>query len=372
MMKTRAAALLQQPGHWQVIDVDLAPPQVGEVLVRFKVAGLCHSDEHAATGDLPVGRTPFIGGHEGSGVIEAVGPGVTRFEVGDRVATKFVPSCGFCASCYAGRMTMCDLGMFALAGCMPDGSYRASYMGEDVAQMTMIGTFAQHAVASEYSLVKIPEGVSYEAAAMVSCGVASGWGSVENGAGVALGDTVIVMGVGGVGINAVQAAAVRGAAHVIAVDPVEFKREQALLFGATHTFAEMGEAADFARLVTDGRGADAAIVCVGVTTGEHVAQAFSAIGARSTVVVTGIGDSGAVGLPVNLWELAMTEKRIQGVLFGMGNPGADVPRLLDMYRSGRLKLDELITRRYTLDEIDAGYRDMHDGKNIRGVIVHEE
>ncbi|ASU85083.1 alcohol dehydrogenase [Nocardiopsis gilva YIM 90087] len=372
MMKTHAAALTEQPGRWQVIEVDLAPPQVGEVLVRFKAAGLCHSDEHTATGDMPIGRTPFIGGHEGAGVIEEVGPGVTRFAVGDRVATKFVPSCGFCAACYAGNMNLCDLGMYALAGCMPNGTYRASYKGEDVAQMTMVGTFAQRAVASEYSLVKIPDDVSYEVAALVSCGVATGWGSAENGARVSHGDTVIVMGVGGVGINAVQGAAARGAAHVIAVDPVEFKREQALLFGATDAFADIDEAADFARLVTNGQGADSAIVCVGVTTGDHVAQAFSAIAKRSTVVVTGIGDASAVGLPVNLWELSMMEKRIQGVLFGMGNPGAEVPRLLEMYKSGRLRLDELITRRYTLSEINTGYQDMYDGRNIRGVIVHDE
>ncbi|MFC4560682.1 NDMA-dependent alcohol dehydrogenase [Nocardiopsis mangrovi] len=371
-MKTRAAALLEQPGRWEVIDIELAPPRAEEVLVRFKAAGLCHSDEHVATGDMPVGGTPIIGGHEGAGVVEEVGPGVTWFSPGDRVAAKFVPSCGNCPSCYRGHMNLCDLGMYALTGSMLDGTFRAAHKGADVAQMTMLGTFAEHAVVPQYSLVKIPDGVSFEAAALVSCGVATGWGSVEYGAQVAHGDTVIVMGVGGIGINAVQAAAARGAAYVIAVDPVEFKRAKALELGATHAYADIAEAADAARLLTNGQGADAAVVAVGVTTGEHVAQAFSAIAKQSTVVVTGIGDASAVGLPISLWELAMLEKRVQGVIFGMGNPGFEVPRLLELYRAGRLKLDELVTRRYRLDEINAGYADMYAGKNIRGVIVHSE
>ncbi|MFW5419852.1 NDMA-dependent alcohol dehydrogenase [Nocardiopsis sp. CNT-189] len=369
-MKTRAAALLEQPGTWKVIEVDVGEPKAGEVRVRFEAAGLCHSDEHAATGDMPVAHLPFIGGHEGAGVVEDVGPGVTRFAPGDRVATQFVPSCGHCPSCYAGQMNLCDLGMFALAGSMPDGTYRASLDGADVAQMTMLGTFAERAVVSEFSLVKIPDGVSFEVAALVSCGVATGWGSAENAAQVAHGDTVIVMGAGGVGMNAVQGAAARGAAHVIAVDPVEFKREKAKEFGATAAFADIGEAADFARLATGGQGADSAIVCVGVTEAEHVAQAFAAIAKKSTVVVTGIGPSSAVGLPINLWEMAMMEKRIQGTIFGMGTPGREIPRLLEMYRAGRIKLDELITRRYALDEIGTAYQDMYDGKNIRGIVVH--
>lgn len=371
-LTARAAVLMEQPGSWQVVDVDLAEPRAGEVRVRFKAAGLCHSDAHAASGAMPVSRLPLIGGHEGAGVVEEVGPGVDRLAPGDRVAAQFVPSCGHCPNCRRGRMNMCDLAVFGLAGSMPDGTFRARVQGRDAGQMTMLGTFAERAVVPQYSLVPIPDGVSYEAAALVSCGVVTGWGSAVNAAGVGYGDTVIVMGTGGVGMNALQGAAARGAAHVIAVDPVAFKREAATGFGATAAVATMAEAADHARLVTGGQGADAAIVCVGNLEPDHVAEAFAAIGRGSTVVVTGIGDASEVGLPINLWEMAMTEKRIQGTLYGMDTPGDGIPRLLEMYKAGRLKLDELITRRYKLDEIGAAYQDLHEGRIIRGVVLHED
>lgn len=370
-MRTRAAALLEQPGKWQLVDVELDEPRADEVLVRFVAAGLCHSDDHAATGDMPVGRLPLIGGHEGAGVVEAVGPGVRSLAAGDHVVAQFVPSCGRCGPCASGRGNLCDLGIYALAGSQTDGTFRAHLDGADVGQMTMVGTFAQHAVVSEFSLTKVDEELPFPVAALLSCGVPTGWGSAEYGAEVKAGDTVIVMGTGGVGMNAVQAAAVRGAEHVIAVDPAAFKREQASTFGATHTFADIDEAAEFARSVTGGQGATSVIVTVGVTTGEHVAQAVNAVGKFGTVVVTGIGDIKDEGLPINLWMLSMMQKRIQGVIFGMGTPSFEITRLAGLYRAGRLKLDELITRTYRLDEVNQAYADMHAGSNIRGVILHE-
>ncbi|HEY1966446.1 MAG TPA: NDMA-dependent alcohol dehydrogenase [Pseudonocardia sp.] len=370
-MRTRAAALLEQPGKWQIVDVELAPPGENEVLVRFVAAGLCHSDDHASTGDMPIGRLPLIGGHEGAGVVEAIGSGVHSLAVGDHVVTQFVPSCGRCGPCVSGAGNLCDLGINALLGSMADGTFRATVNGVEAGQMTMVGTFAEHAVVSEYSVTKIDRDIPFRVAALLSCGVPTGWGSAEYGAQVKAGDTVIVMGTGGVGMNAVQAAAARGAAHVIAVDPVAFKREQAPLFGATHTFADIAAAADFARSVTGGQGAHAAIVTVGVTTGEHVAAAVNAIAKLGTVVVTGIGDIKAEGLPINLWLLSMMQKRIQGVLFGMGNPPHEITRLARLYQAGRLKLDELVTTTYRLDDINQAYADMHAGRNIRGVILHE-
>jgi S-(hydroxymethyl)glutathione dehydrogenase/alcohol dehydrogenase len=176
------------------------------------------------------------------------------------------------------------------------------------------------------------------------------------------------MGIGGIGINAVQGAAHAGATNIVAVDPVAFKREKALEFGATHAFADIAEADAFAKSVTNGQGADSAIVTIGVVKGEHVGQAFSAIRKAGTVVVTGLGDITEVGLPVALAELTLFQKRIQGSLFGASSPSSDILRLAQMYRDGKLKLDELVTREYSLDEIAQGYEDMHAGKNIRGVI----
>jgi Zn-dependent alcohol dehydrogenase len=180
--------------------------------------------------------------------------------------------------------------------------------------------------------------------------------------------TVIVMGIGGIGINAVQGAAHAGATNIVAVDPVAFKREKALEFGATHAFEGIAEADAFAKSVTNGQGADSAIVTIGVVKGEHVGQAFSAIRKAGTVVVTGLGDITEVGLPVSLAELTLFQKRIQGSLFGASSPSADILRQAQMYRDGKLKLDELITREYSLDEVAKGYEDMHAGKNIRGLI----
>lgn len=371
-MRTRAAALLEQPGKWQIIDVDVDEPADHEVFVRFEAAGLCHSDDHAATGDMPVGKLPLIGGHEGAGVIERVGPGVRSLSVGDHVVAQFVPSCGRCLPCASGRGNLCDLGMYALAGSMADGTYRAHHDGDEVGQMTMAGTFARHAVVPEFSVTKVDDDIPFHVAALLSCGVPTGWGSAEYAAEVKPGDTVIVMGAGGIGMNAVQGAAAAGASYVIAADPAPFKRQTAEKFGATHTFADIDEAADFARSVTNGQGASSAIVAVGVTTGEHVAQAVNAIGKFGTVVVTGIGDIKDEGLPINLWTLSMMQKRIQGVIFGMGTPTYEIDRLARMYKAGRLKLDELVTTTYRLEDVNQAYADMHAGRNVRGVILHED
>jgi Zn-dependent alcohol dehydrogenase len=188
---------------------------------------------------------------------------------------------------------------------------------------------------------------------------------------VKAGDTVIVMGIGGIGINAVQGASHAGASHVIAVDPVAFKREKAQEFGATHAFGSIEEAADFARSVTNGQGADKALVTVGILKGEHVAQAFDAIGKGGRVVITGLGDLTDVGIPINPSMLALFTKEIRGALFGDQNPSADMLKMLRLYQEGKLKLDELITTRYKLEDINQGYEDMHAGKNIRGVIIHD-
>lgn len=369
-MKTRAAVLRDVGKEWEVIELDLDPPKAGEVLVRFVASGLCHSDAHLQTGDIPV-RYPIVGGHEGAGIVESVGPNTEGWEVGDRVVFSFIPGCGRCRWCASGMQNLCDLGAFLLNGTRFDDvtSYRMHTVdGDPVGQMCGLGTFAEVTCVDVDSAVKIGDDVPLEKACLLGCGVGTGWGSAVNSAQVRPGDTVIVMGIGGIGINAVQGAAHAGASHVVAVDPVEFKRRKALELGATEAFADIAEADAFARSVTGGQGADAAIVTVGVTRGEHVGQAFSAVRKAGTVVVTGLGDIAEVGLPVSLAELTLFQKRIQGSLFGASSPSADIPRQLQMYRDGRLKLDELVTTEYSLDDVAKGYEDMHAGKNIRGVV----
>ena len=239
-----------------------------------------------------------------------------------------------------------------------------------VGQMCGLGTFAEITTVDIRSTVKIDKSIPLDVACLVGCGVGTGWGSAVNAAGVEPGDAVIVMGIGGIGINAVQGAAHAGASHVIAVDPVAFKREKAMELGATEAFESIEEAAEFAKTVTNGQGVDEAIVTVGITTGEHVAQAFSSVRKAGTVVVTGLGDITQVGLPIPIGELTLFAKELKGAMFGDSNPHTDILKMLRLYQEGHLKLDELVTKRYSLDEINQGYEDMHAGKNIRGVIVY--
>jgi NDMA-dependent alcohol dehydrogenase len=367
-METRAAILRQVPGKWEVHTVALDPPREREVLVRIVASGLCHSDDHFATGDITVGHLPICGGHEAAGVVEEVGPGVGTLRVGDHIVTSFIPSCGRCRWCAAGMQNLCDNGALMLQGTQLDGTFRMHLDGEDVAQAGLLSAFAEYSVMPEVSCIKIPKDVPLETAALLGCAVPTGWGSAVNAAQVSPGDVVIVVGVGGIGINAVQGARHAGATRIIAVDPVELKRDAALGLGATDAFAIHDEAADLARSLTNGQGADSVIVCIGVPTGADVGAAFSAIRKAGTVVLTGSAPDTAAGVPVGLLELSMYQKRIQGSLYGMCSPAKDVPRLLNLWQQGQLRLEELVSRTYSLDEINQGYEDMHAGINLRGVL----
>jgi NDMA-dependent alcohol dehydrogenase len=367
-MQTRAALLRQVPGTWEVHTVELDDPRDHEVLIRVVASGLCHSDDHFATGDITVGHLPFCGGHEAAGIVERVGAGVRGLSVGDHIVTSFVPGCGRCRWCASGQQNLCDTGALMLTGTQLDGTFRMHLDGEDVAQAGLLSAFSEYTVIPEWSCIKIPTDVPLDVAALLGCAVPTGWGSAINAAQVSPGDVVVVMGIGGIGISAVQGAKHGGASRIIAVDPVELKRTVALQFGATDAVADLSEAAELARSLTNGQGADSVIVTVGVIAGEHVSAAFSAIRKAGTVVVTAAGPDRPTTLSLGLLELAMYQKRIQGCLYGMMSPSKDVPRLLGLWQSGQLLLEEMVTRAYTLDEINQGYADMHAGRNIRGVI----
>jgi NDMA-dependent alcohol dehydrogenase len=370
-MQTRGAVIKQAPGTFEVVDLEVDEPRQNELRVELVASGLCHSDDHLATGDIPVAVYPMVGGHEGAGVVESVGPNTKGWEVGDHVVFSFLPGCGRCRWCASGMQNLCDLGATLLVGSRFDDpeSFRFHTAdGAPVAQMCGLGTFAEMTTVDVNSAIKVDKDLPLERVCLLGCGVGTGWGSAVNSAKVRPGDTVIVMGVGGIGINAVQGAAHAGASNVVAVDPVAFKREKAMELGATHAFADIAEADELAKSVTNGQGADSVIVTVGVVKGEHVGQAFAATRKAGTVVVTGLGDITEVGIPVSIGELTLFQKRIQGSLFGESNPSSDILRQVQMYRDGRLKLDELVTTEYSLDEVARGYEDMHAGKNIRGVI----
>ena len=379
-MKTRAAILWEVNQPWSVEDVELDPLRPGEVLVEMKAAGLCHSDEHLVTGDFTFppeaveqfgrGLLPMIGGHEGAGVVVEVGEGVTSVAPGDHVAASFIPACGGCHYCLTGRHNLCDLGEFLFSpGMMPDMVGRHHARNLDIWTFTKLGTFAEHMMVTESSIIKVDKEYPLEAVALVSCGVATGWGSAVNRAEVKPGDTVVVIGVGGLGINAVQGAAYAGAAQIIAVDPVEFKRETAQKFGATHTAASMEEALPLVADLTHGKLANSAIVTTGEGKGDYVLPAMSLVGKDSTVVFTSVAPMDQMEAKISLFDLTLMNKQLKGTIYGSHTPRVAIPKLLDLYRKGHLKLDELVTNTYSLDQINEGYQAMRDGKNIRGLIT---
>jgi alcohol dehydrogenase (nicotinoprotein) len=370
-MKTRAAIMRGVGQDWDVTELELDPPKVGEVLIRFVASGLCHSDEHIRTGDL-IPRYPIVGGHEGAGVIEEAGLGVTRLKAGDHVICSFLPVCGHCRWCSTGKSNLCDLGATILDGCLLDGTYRFHTAdGEDVGGACMLGTFSQYATVSELSCVKVDNDVPLDKVALIGCGVPTGWGSAVHAAGVEPGDTIAIYGIGGIGINAVQGAALAGARNIVAIDPLANKREAAEQLGATHSCATAEEAALLIHGLTRGVMADKAILAPGIVSTELVTHAVNTIRKGGTVVITGLADMVSNNIQINSTLLTLMEKRIQGSLFGSGDPFHDIPRMVELYQAGDLKLDELITTTYTLDQINQGYQDMLDGKNIRGMIKYD-
>jgi S-(hydroxymethyl)glutathione dehydrogenase/alcohol dehydrogenase len=383
-MKMKAAILWEPHTDWSVEEVDLDPPKAGEVLLKLVGSGLCHSDEHLLTGDLVmdpavaeelgVQQFPIVGGHEGAGEVVEVGPGVTSLQPGDHVVLGFIPSCGRCPSCARGRQNLCDLGAFLLAGRQVTDftSRHHAANGADLGIMCCIGTFGEYTVCSEASCIKIEPDIPLDKAALVGCGVTTGWGSSVYAAQVQQGETVVIVGCGGVGMNAVQGAALSGARHVIAVDPVEFKREQAQLFGATHTAASIEEATALVMDITWGAMADKVVVTMSVGDGKLLEPILTMCSKGGRVVQTAVAPMNDTEANLNLFNLTLLEKQLVGSVFGSANPRRDIPRLLRLYQEGKLKLDELVTRTYTLDDVNQGYQDMRDGKNIRGMMLYHQ
>jgi NDMA-dependent alcohol dehydrogenase len=378
-------AVMRGVGHdWEVTEITLDPPRDGEVLVKMSVAGICHSDDHFTTGDMvatpelaammeamgapPLDYFPLLGGHEGAGVVEEVGPGVRSVKPGDHVSFSFIAGCGKCRWCVSGMTYICDNGAFMLTKESIDGRRRRHVGGEDLTAMCQLGTFGEYALLAEESVIKLDESIPLEAASLVSCGVTTGWGSGTVGVGTQVGDVVVIVGTGGVGINAVQGARAAGANAVIAVDPVEFKRDSAKFFGATDTSPSMAEAFGLVQEMTRGVMADRVVLTPSVIHAEMLAPALMLTRKGGTCLMTAVPKFELSMVPMVLVDMLQNCKTLKGLIYGGMNPRASMPMLLDMYRNGHLKLDELVTKRYKLDQINDGISDMREGRNIRGVI----
>ena len=361
-----AAVLHATKEPLRVEEVELAPPGPHEVSVRIGASGVCHSDWNAIAGDSIV-PLPAVLGHEGAGIVEEVGEGVDGLVPGDHVVLSWMPSCGRCFYCRRGRPNLCEGALPGLfGGTLVDGSIRLSQNGRPVYHYAFLSTFAERAVVPESSCVPIRGDVPLTVAALVGCAVTTGVGAVINRARLQAGSTAIVFGAGGVGLSVVLGCGLAGARAIVAVDPVESKRELALELGATHAIDPLtDDAVDAARDLTEGRGADYAFVAAGVPA--LFADAFAATRRAGTVVCIGLPREDAeVAFPAT--ALVREEKVVTGSLYGTCRDSEDMPRLLDLYMAGRLDLDRLITRTYPLAAVNDAFADMNSGAVARGVL----
>ncbi len=381
-MKSKAAVLWETHSKWSVEEIELDPPKSGEVLVKLAASGLCHSDDHLVTGDMVLDpeladafdlhQLPVIGGHEGAGEIVEVGPNVENLSPGDHVVLSFIPACGRCPSCAIGQQHLCDLGAFLLAGKQVTDftSRHHTADGTDLGIMCCVGTLEPFSVVSEASCIKIESHIPLDKAALVGCGVTTGWGSAVNAADVRSGETVVVVGLGGIGMNALQGARLAGALQIVAVDPLENKRAIAPTFGATHTAASMEEAQALVGELTRGAMADKAILTVDVARGDLIGPLMNLVKKAGRAVVTAVAPMSQTYVKLDLFTMAMARKELVGCIFGNANPRRDIPRILDFYMNGDLLLDELITNTYSLEDVNQGYEDMRNGTNVRGVVIY--
>ena len=366
-MKARGAVLFEPGRPLEICDVDIAPPRAGEVLVRMAAAGVCHTDLHVMQGKFAA-PLPAVLGHEGSGVVAEVGPGVSSLRAGDRVVPLWRLSCGKCEYCRRGRPALCPEGTRVRnTGRLPDGTSRLSVAGREVMHYAGVSTFCEYAVVPEGALLKLEQDVPLDRAALLGCAVVTGVGAVTHAAQVRPGDSVAVFGAGGVGLNVIQGAASAGAATLVAVDLHASKLDLARRFGATHTIdAASVEAVEAVRSLTGGRGVDHAFDAVG--SARTVRQAYDVLARAGKLVVLGITRE-EVSLP--LGPLVFEERQVVGSFYGSGRPREDIPALAEMYLRGKLKLDELLTRRYPLEQINEAYAALDGGEVARSVIVFE-
>ena len=366
-MKARAAVLFEPKQPLSIEVVDVPSPRQGEVLVHMAAGGVCHSDLHVIKGDLAA-PLPAILGHEGSGVVAEVGPGVKDVRPGDHVVALWRLSCGECEYCTRGRPALCAAGIeIRRTGTLPLGGTGFTLDGKPIKRFGGVSTFAEYSVIPEKAVLKIPEEFPLDLAALLGCAVITGYGAVVNAAQVRPGSLVAVFGAGGVGLNVIQTAALAGAGMIIAVDLREGKLEFARQFGATHLVnASQGNPVEQVRALTGGRGVDYAFEVVGLPV--TMRQAFDVVAKCGVAVVVGIGPTTAeVSIPVI--PLAWEDRVLMGTLYGSSRPRIDILKLIELYRAGKLKLDELLTRSYPIEQINEAYAALERGEVARSVVT---
>lgn len=364
-MKVRAAVLYELGGQLQVEDVELAGPREGEVLVKVAAAGVCHSDLSVINGVIPW-PLPSVLGHEGAGVVEALGPGVTALKAGDHVIFSFIPACGRCFYCLRGKRNLCEPAL-RLGGNLYDGSSRwASSNGDSINHFSATSCFAEYTVVPQQGAIKVDADAPLEKLALIGCCVTTGVGAAINTAQVEPGASVAVFGCGGVGLSVIQGAAISGAQPIIAIDLVEDRLLLAKELGATHTVnASNQDPIRGIRDLTEGRGVDYAFEAIGLE--ETFSQAYRSIHWGGTCVMVGVPSADAK--PTFDSRLVLQERTIMGSMYGSSNPQVDFLRLTSLYAAGKLKLDEMITSTYPLDRINRAFDDLRAGIGARSIIT---
>ena len=367
-MKTKAAVLYEYRKPLVVEDLDLEGPKAGEVLVEYKAAGICHSDLSILNGIITMPPLPCVAGHEGAGVVVEAGAGVTRVKPGDHVLALWVPSCGQCYYCIRHQPYLCVQRDQARTGVMMDGTSRLKKGTQSMAYMMGVGTFSHYNVLNEKSVLPIDKDIPFETAAVTGCAVVTGVGAVLNTAKVQPGSSVVVVGIGGVGLNVIQGAVLANATTIIAIDLLDNKLELARQFGATHTLNPGKENfQEKVNRITGGIGVDYSFEVIG--TPKTAQMAFDLIRRGGTAVIVGIAGAQDT-IPLPLVQMAGMEKKIIGCYYGSANLLADLKILLDLYKRGRIKVRELITKDYPLKEINKGFAELISGGNARGVIKY--
>lgn len=370
-MHTNAAIMRSLHDPLSIEAIELDPPREGEILIRMVATGICGSDRHVREGTYP-SAIPAVCGHEGAGVVEQVGPGVSGIAIGDHVIHTFVGPCGICETCRRGQRTFCPV-RGNPDGSMRDGTFRMhDRHGIDVATTLGLGSFSRHTVSPVTNCVRLPPDVDLQAAALISCGVSTGVGSVINVARLEVGESVAIVGFGGVGAAAALGSVLGGASRIVAVDVHASKAAVATALGATDFVdATTSDVLTEIRRITEGRGVDKVLLTVDRVRPEHYQLALECLAPGGVAVQVGTSTSGLDHVPVDPSLFIHKQVSLTGTVYGGMDPERDALRYADLVRAGRLPVQHLITRTYGLDQINEAFDDLAAGRNIRGVILFD-
>jgi S-(hydroxymethyl)glutathione dehydrogenase/alcohol dehydrogenase len=373
-MRMKAAVLYESLKPMVIEEMELDSPKTGELMIKMVASGVCHSDVHYYTGHLPREK-PIILGHEGAGIVEEVGDGVEGLEVGDHVVLTFLPSCGKCRWCHTGHPNMCDLGAKLRTGKMLDDTrrLRRASDGLEINNMLLVSTYAEYSVVPQDSVVKVEKHLPLEKICLLGCGFTTGFGAATNAAHIKPGETVTIVGCGGLGLAAIQGAKLSGAGKIIAVDIHEEKLSLARKFGATHAIQnrhDLDAVANEIQEITWGVGTDYSMEFVGADQTDETADiAFRAIRKGGTMLMVGVGMEEKKTFPIVPEQITHWQKTLQGVLFGDAQFRSDIPRYITLYEQGQINLDDMVTQEMALDDINTAFENVLAGNKVARQVI---